>query len=165
MPKKSRSRLDRTHLFSPYGERKNLLTSVAAIRTNLTDTLISMLHALKDTRIFAAYHQRWPQLVIALGLSFAFFQLLNRFPPQAVAHVLFPNSYLPVLSLWFLCWWYLGGFVLQSSTRGLIVAVIASAWLFTRLQLIVTSWWWWPLILGTWLVLEIVAAKIKARRL
>lgn len=165
MPKKSRSRLDRTHQFQPFGVGKNPLNNAAILGTSISHYLTSVIQTLKETHILAAYRQRWPQLVIAIGLSFALFQLLNRVSPQAVAHVILPNSYLPVLSLWFLCWWYYGGFILQSRTRGLISTVIASAWLYFRLQLIVTPWWWWAGILGIWLLLEIVTAKIKTRRI
>lgn len=167
LPKKSRSRLS---VVSPikFGETPSSLTK------NLHTISQNILLFFTDTQGFWSsfngpwlhnYRQRLPQLVVAIGLSLILVRMLNYFPPRTLAHILFPNSYLPLMSLWFLSWWYLGSFLFQGSRRGLLLAVITSSWIYSRLLLIISPWWWWLLIGVSWLVLEIVAAKIKAHRI
>lgn len=164
MPKKSRSRLHQARPLSLRTDRLRL-QFITQLKLQFAPQIAALLDFLKHNPIAQTYQQRLPQLIISIGLSFALLQLLRHFPPHTVAHILFPNSYLPITSLWFLCWWYFGSFLLQSGTRGLVAASLTTLWLYTRLQLIVTPWWGWLSIVVAWLLLEIVTAKIKAHRI
>ncbi len=164
LPKKSRSRLDRSASYK-LSTNLNFFDLISSSTKILATLLANISEGFKVSANFNAYRQRLPQLGIALGLGFALLQLMQHVSPQTVAHVLFPNSYLPITSLWFLCWWYLSGFILQNSKRGLFMSCLATLWLYTRLQLVITAWWWWSIVLLGWLLLEIVAAKIRTRRI
>lgn len=108
--------------------------------------------------------QRWPQLLIGSSVFIALWRLLTAYTPQQLAHVIWPNSYLPVVGLWFIGQWYFGSFCLQHSKRGLWWALITTTWLSTRLQFIITpSWFWWSL-LGGWLALELVVKNIHRQK-
>lgn len=173
--RKARSRLRRVNAVSPligdaaqqpaadtsfagfHGHTKHFFASIALPNVKLTSLPINWLK-------LQHFIQRWPQLAISLSVFFALWRLISAYSPNQLAHWLFPNSYLPVMGLWLIAWWYLGSFWLQSSRRGLIGAIYAYFWLYSRLQLVITVWWWWLVALIVWLVLEMVGAKIAARR-
>lgn len=165
LPKISRSRLGRPSFVQSNTSKNSILTVVASTSTILIARFSTFIQGFLSTQRVKEYRHRLPQFAIAMGLSFLLLQLMQKLSPTAAAHILFPNSYLPIMSLWFLCWWYFGSFFLLSSQRGAILASICSAWLYTRLQLILIPWWLWPTLCAVWITLELLTAKIRARRI
>jgi hypothetical protein len=108
--------------------------------------------------------KRWPQILMGSSVFLALWRLLATYTPSQLAHVIWPNSYLPVLGLWFIAQWYFGSFWLQHSKRGLLWAIIVTTWLYTRLQFIIIPGWFWLSLLGSWLTLELIWKQLHRQK-
>lgn len=77
-------------------------------------------------------------LVLALiGYGSIIYIFLN-VQPSAVQHILIPNSYSPILGLFFFASFCLFSFLLSHSRRGFLVAMVLTVCLFLRLQQVLT---------------------------
>lgn len=157
----------RSRLYAPVDLKSPELNRFSRLRQTKSLPIFSLptkLVSEKTRAIIQPWLEHWPQLLIGCSVLFALWHLLNSYPPSQLAHIVWPNSYLPVISLWFIGWWYLAGFLLRSSRRGLLFSLISATWLASRLQFILTPWWLWPAVLITWLASEITWRKLRKPR-
>ncbi len=114
--------------------------------------------------VLKEYLKHWPQLAIGLSVFFVLYRLISSYTPSQLAHFLIPNSYLSVLSLFFIGGWYCWSFLLHGTKKSLIASLICTLWLFTRLQQIITPNWFWICLLFGWIAIGFTRDLLKHKR-
>jgi hypothetical protein len=76
-------------------------------------------------------------LLAVIGYSGIAFILL-RIQPSSIQHIFLPNSYSPLLFLFFVSTFFLSSFLLNNTRRGLLISFVLTLYLFLRLQQLLT---------------------------
>lgn len=92
---------------------------------------------------------------MAILAYLALYWLLSHFYPNQVQHWLWPNSFLPVLTLLFVGNFFLLTFIFLDKKIGLLLAIIINWLAYLRLQQFV---WDWTVLVSTLLLAGLVTS-------
>jgi len=84
------------------------------------------------------YLKRLPLLVLSGLFFYGVFYVFTQVSPENIQNELIPNTYLPLLIIFFLANWFLFSFLTLTSRRSLIISLCLTLLLFFRLQTIFT---------------------------
>ena len=80
------------------------------------------------------YFHHLPTLVIGLVFLAPLLAIVNWVQPSTIQNLIFPNSYLPAVVLFFLASFFLSSFFLLHTRRGFFFALVSTLLLFLKLQ-------------------------------
>lgn len=85
-------------------------------------------------KVFKKYIRYLPLLLLSVGCWWGVWQLVTTFTPDQVRDVWFANSFLPLLTLWWLGCWAGASYLLLNTRRGVVVATVVTTWWWLRLN-------------------------------
>lgn len=158
---RARSRLNATAPVEPPTTTREHKPVVAA--QNIHRALVNARTSSPKIAIQAKkYLTHLPTLVIAVIGHWLLFLLLIRVRPSQVQNILIPNSYLPIVVLFFLSQFFLWSYIFLHRRRGLFAALLSTTVVFLRLQ----SYAWngtLSLSLIVFVIIDIVVTQLEQR--
>lgn len=94
---------------------------------------------------FQAYKKKLPTLIIGLLLLAVLILITRSVYPESIAHILFKNSFLPIISLTFLSSFFLSSYVLLHSRKGLLFATWLTLLIWSQLANALPFWISFPI--------------------
>ncbi len=116
---------------------------------------------LKIKQLILSYLHYLPTLILGILFSGAVYLVLTYIDPDKIKHFILPNTYLPLLILFFLAALFIFSFFWLNSRRGLITALALSLILFFKLQQFIFNPTIIALIIAPLLVIEMIFSLLS----
>lgn len=116
---------------------------------------------IKIKQLILSYLQYLPTLILGLVFTGGVYLVLTYVDPDKIKHFILPNTYLPLLILFFLAALFIFSFVWLNSRRGLITALGLSLILFFKLQQFILTPTIIALIIAPLLMIELIFSLLS----